>query len=292
MNVAPVSVGIPTYGRGVRVLETVEHILQCDPQPAEIIVHVDQSTGQLEHELLARFPSLRVLSSRNRVGPGGGRHRCLLVAAQQLFASFDDDSWPLHRDYFAEVIKIFALYPRVAVLAASIHSVSSLVEAPKSAVKPAIDYIGCGYAIRVDAYHQTSGHIDRYCPYGFEESDIALQLHALGWSILQCCGIRVFHDTRYAHHRRPEIVAGVIQNAALLPFLRYPKRLWPRAVLQVGNTVAFMIKQRRFTGLMDGILGIPATLVQYAQCRGQLPAKKILSYLNARPRATTQRVRV
>src|SRR5579864_1224938 len=121
MKCAPVSVGIPTFARGRCVFETLERLVACDPPPAEIIVHVDRSNGELERELTARFPTVRTLSSPHRVGPGGGRHRCIQAASQPLFASFDDDSWPVDLDFFAEVAALFAEHPQIAVLTASIY---------------------------------------------------------------------------------------------------------------------------------------------------------------------------
>jgi hypothetical protein len=142
------------------------------------------------------------------------------------------------------------------------------------------NYVGCGHAMRVDAYHQTLGYIDRPCAYGIEEVDVAMQLHALEWPILNCRSLRVFHDTKNAHHSSADIVAGTVQNIALRVYLRYPVSLWPRGLLQVGNAIFDMIKRRRFAGLFTGLLGIPATLVRYRSFRRRLPADKICSYFD------------
>ena len=282
MKAAPVSVGIPTYARGLRVLKVLEHLAGCDPQPAEIIVHVDQSDGQLERELTNCFPSVRVCSSPGRIGPGGGRHRCLQAAAQPYFASFDDDSWPLDRDFFAEVVTLFERHPRAAVLAALVYFPDEAQPEREAGVATATDFAGCGCAVRVEAYRQTAGYIDRPWAYGIEEADLAMQLYALEWMILRCRGLRVFHDTHLSHHASAEVVASTVQNVALRAFLRYPVSLWPRALLQLGNVVYDMVRRRRFAGLGRGLWGIPATLFQYVPFRGQLPAGKIRSYLRDR----------
>src|SRR5438309_1311228 len=164
MKPATVTVGIPTFGRGLRVLETLTRLAQCDPPPAEMIVHVDRSDGEIERELAVRFPMVRLLSSLENVGPGGGRHRCLLACTQPFFASFDDDSWPLDRDFFAQVTTLFESHTRAAVLAASIYFSGEVVQERAPEVKIVSDYTGCGYAIRDDAYLQTAGHIDRSYP--------------------------------------------------------------------------------------------------------------------------------
>jgi GT2 family glycosyltransferase len=284
VKLAPISVGIPTFGRGLRMAETLEHLAACDPPPAEIIVHVDQSDGRLERELKTRFPQLRILSSAKRVGPGGGRHRCLLAATQPFLVSFDDDSWPTDRKFFSEVARLFELYPRAAILAASIYYPDQPRPECVPDVKIVTDYTGCGHAIRLSAYIQTAGYIDRQCAYGIEEVDLAMQLYSLDWAILECGSLRVFHDSQLSHHSKADIVAGRVQNVALMAFLRYPAQLWPRGLLQLGNVIFNMIKRRRFAGLGEGLLGIPVTLFRYTSCRRQLPAAKIRSYLNARQR--------
>src|SRR3954465_14550118 len=98
MTKAPISVGIPTYGRGLRLATTLRRILGCDPAPAEILVHVDGGNEELKADILKAFPTVRVLSSAYNIGPGGGRHRCIVASTQPYFASFDDDSWPMDSD--------------------------------------------------------------------------------------------------------------------------------------------------------------------------------------------------
>jgi len=287
MESVPVAVGIPTFGRGLRVVETLTRLAQCDPPPAEILVHVDRSDGGLERELALRFPRIRVLSSFEGVGPGGGRHRCIQACTQPFFASFDDDSWPIDGDVFAQMTSLFASEPRAAILAASIFFPGEMVPKRAPGATVVTDYTGCGYALRVEAYRQTAGHIDRACAYGVEEVDLAMQLHALDWQILQCDALRVFHDTQLSHHASAEVVANTVQNVALRAFLRYPIALWPRAVLQLCNIVWFMLKRRRFAGLAQGLWGIPGALRNQSSRRRRLPADKIRSYLNARARFTS-----
>ena len=286
MNPAPISVGIPTFARGQRLFRTLEQLAVCDPPPAEVIVHVDQSDGKLEQALRRTFPAVRVLSSHARVGPGGGRHRCIEAASQPLFASFDDDSWPIDREFFAEVETLFREHPQTAVLTASIYCRGDAPPARSCDLSVVQNFHGCGHAMRVCAYRQTTGYIDRPWAYGIEEVDVAMHLHALGWTILGCGNLRVLHDTQLEHHSTPDIVAGTVQNVALRVFLRYPIALWPRGLLQVGNVVRDLIKRRRFAGLSRGLLGIPRTLYRFRGQRKELPADRIRSYLNSLKRAT------
>src|SRR5262245_16832041 len=117
---APITVIIPTYDRGMRVLSVLEKIRLCDPAPAAVIVHIDLSDGRLEAELKQRFPDVIVLTSSERRGPGGGRHRCLLACTAPFAVSFDDDSYPVDSDFFATVERLFLEHPGVALLEANV----------------------------------------------------------------------------------------------------------------------------------------------------------------------------
>lgn len=282
MTEARVTVGIPTFARGGRVLEVLERILECSPPPAEIFVHVDASDGTLERLLAVRFPLVKTLSSSSRVGPGGGRHRCLLAATQPIFCSFDDDSWPLDSDYFERVESHLSLHDEAACLAAAISLRGEDLPSRVVAVEETTDYVGCGYAIRTELYRKLPGHVDRTVPYGLEERDLCLQIAGAGRQILLCQDLRVFHDTRLAHHHSPDITAGTIQNAALLAWLRYPARLWPYAALQFANVLYFLLLQRRFAGIGTGLMFTPAVLWKFRALRLPVEASVVRSYLRRR----------
>ena len=104
---APVAVIIPTYNRGVAILSVLEKIQACNPKPAEIWVHVDLGDGVLEREVQRRFPDVGILTSATRLGPGGGRHRCLLACTTPYAVSFDDDSYPVDPDFFSRSTDCF-----------------------------------------------------------------------------------------------------------------------------------------------------------------------------------------
>ena len=153
----PVAVIIPTYRRGRRVFGTLERVLQCDPAPAEILVHVDESDGTLEAEIWRLFPAVTVLSSNVRVGPGGGRHLCIERCRSPYAASFDDDSYPYNVDFFEQLMAIFAANPDAAVVAGSISFPHQPPKPRAPGLRQTPGFVGCGHAIRVSAYRAISG---------------------------------------------------------------------------------------------------------------------------------------
>ena len=257
-TLASVSVIIPTYNRGLAVLAVLEKIQRCEPKPAEIWVHVDLADGVVESELNRRFPNVGVLTSPVRLGPGGGRHRCLAACTTPYAVSFDDDSYPVDPDFFASVDRLFSEHPRAAVLGASIWHRHEPEKARTKGLVRFPNYVGCGCAVRLTAYRQVRGFIPRPIAYGMEECDLSLQLFASGWQIYEAGHLRVFHDTDLKRHQSPEVTSASIANTGLYAFLHYPVIAWGIGMAQVTNKVAYCIRVGRFRGICSGIFRIPA----------------------------------
>jgi GT2 family glycosyltransferase len=277
-----VSAIIPTFGRGTRCLIPIARILECDPQPSEIIVHVDNSDDSVEKAIASAFPGVKLLSSRIRIGPGGSRHQCLLHCQSDFAASFDDDSYPVDRDYFDRVEAGFRAYPDVAVIGATIWH-QNQAELPRQFrfVRKA-DFTGCGHAVRLSAYRQTRGYLPLPVAYGMEELDLAIQLFAQGWKILQAGELRVFHDTELKHHQSSEITANSVANAALFAFLHYPARGWTRGLLQVLNKSVDSLRRKRVLGITTGLLSAPKACWNFKRYRAPLPWPVVKDFLQLR----------
>jgi GT2 family glycosyltransferase len=276
---APITVIIPTYNRGMKVLSVLEKVRLCNPEPVATIIHIDQSDGRLESELKERFPDVDILTSSVRRGPGGGRHRCLLACKTPFAVSFDDDSYPVDIDFFAAVERLLLEHPRTALLEANVwHRNES--ELPRAtSLTPIPSYIGCGYAIRLDVYRQMRGHLDRPVPYAFEEPDLSLQLFVSGYQMMRAGELRVFHDTDLKHHHSTEITSGSIMNVALYAFLHYPMMASGLATLQLGNKVAYCLRRGRIGGIIPGLLGIPADCWRNRMYRKPVPRKTLQRYV-------------
>jgi GT2 family glycosyltransferase len=281
-STVPVAVLIPTYNRGSAVLSVLEKIQNCEPQPMEIWVHVDHADGALESELHRRFPRVGVLTSKPRLGPGGGRHRCLLACKAPYAVSFDDDSYPVDHDFFRCVEQLFIQHPNAAIFAGSIWHRDEPEKPRIKSLSLSPSYIASGFAVRLAAYHATRGLLSRPVGYGMEETDLSLQLFASGWDIYQTRELRVFHDTDLGHHQTPEINAGVIANVALFVFLHFPVARWGWGLLQVGNRIVYSVRMGRFRGISSGLLRIPLDCYRHRRYRKVVPWPVLKRFLEFR----------
>jgi GT2 family glycosyltransferase len=273
---------IPTWNRTDTLLKTLRKLQECDPLPAEILVHVDKGDTTTAPALREHFPQVGILTSDVQVGPGGGRNKLVAAARHEIVASLDDDSFPLDADYFGRLLLLFQRFPSASAIASSIfHREEQLVE-DEPFIGATVHFIGCGVAYRRQAYLDAGGYVPLPVAYGMEEVDLALRLHASGHQIYESPWLRVYHDTWLRHHVRPRITAASISNLALLTFLRYPVWMWPYGVLQVFNRVVWLIKARRFRGIAAGLFGIPLHLWKHRQWRSPVGGAQLKSFIALR----------
>jgi GT2 family glycosyltransferase len=285
-STVPIAVIIPTYNRGLAVLSVLEKIQKCDPKPREIWIHVDLANGVLERELNKRFPTIGVLTSPIRLGPGGGRHRCLLACGTPYAVSFDDDSYPVDSDFFSRVERLFSEHPRAAIIGASIWQRHEPARVRTDSFVAVAGYVGCGHAVRLAAYRQVRGYLARPLSFWMEENDLSLQLFAAGWQICEAGELRVFHDTDLSHRGSSEILSAAITNIGLCAFLHYPMIGWGWGVAQVANIVAWHILRGRIHGICSGILRIPIECYRNRRYRKPISWDKLRHFLHFRRSGT------
>jgi GT2 family glycosyltransferase len=115
-----------------------------------------------------------------------------------------------------------------------------------------------------------------------EEADFAIRLHARGGRILTSSWLRVFHDTDLARHNDPTVTASSIANLALLAYLRYPASLWWVGFAQCMNRIVWLLRHRRWRGVLAGVRMIPSHLHAHQLYRKQIVADRIRSYFSLR----------
>jgi hypothetical protein len=262
----PVSVAIPAYKRGSVLRDTLERIVSCRPLPAEILIHADGGWDpQLEGDNFGGVP-LRVISSDKNVGPGGGRDRLIREAKYDLVASFDDDSWPVDKDYFARVKSVMDCFPKAAVMSPAV----SVLERPILPNLPEVTLVrsfeGSASVTRRSLYLTLPGYVPVPEAYGVEEADLSLQVHAAGLQLLSCPWIRAWHDRPNSddqHGAEPWV-----RNEVLLGSLRYPRVLQPWAW---GRALRHILRHRRTIPLVRLLVAFGQS---FALCHYYRPYRK------------------
>lgn len=275
---SPISAIVTAFKRVSQTLITLQRLFECDPPPAEILTHVDGNETECAEAIRRAFPAVKVVISTENLGPGGGRNKLIRAASQEVVASFDDDSYPLDKDYFARCVAAFQTFPDASVLSASIFHRNQTIEAPNPNARWVGDFVGCGCVYRRDAFLATQGYLPLVVAYQMEEVDVALQLHGLTKKILHAPWLRVFHNTDFSEHSEPRLVAGTLSNLALLIYLRYPMSLWPRGMLQVLNLLQYNLRQGRLQGVISGMVSIPRHAWTHRKHRRPLPRSVLQSF--------------
>lgn len=283
MCALPISVVIPTCNRLPQLQTTIRRILDCEPGPAEILVHIDAGDTETEPWLRRALPDVRVLQSSDRMGPGGGRNKLMAEAIHDIVASFDDDSFPIRPDYFVSLLSILGRFPSAAIVGATIvHRGETIPTEMGEGCLWAASFVGCGCAYRRSAFLGTAGYVPLKVAYNMEEVDLSLRMLDLGRGTLFAPELLVFHDTDFTRHGDPEITAYTIANIALFAYLRYPPAYWIKGVAQVFNRVLWLLKHKRFSGVLAGLAMIPRHIKQHRTYRATVKAITLQEFFRLR----------
>ena len=273
---------VTAYERTEQTLATLRVIYNCEPQPAEVLVHVDGNQVRCAEAIRAAFPEVRVLVSGKRIGPGGGRNKLMAAATSELVASFDDDSYPIDSDYFARAVQLFDKHANASVICAALYHRGETIALDARYAQWTADFSGGACVYRRSVFLDARGYVPLPVAYGMEEVDLALRLHARGARILTSSWLRVFHDTDLQRHGDAHVTAGSIANLALLAYLRYPVSLWVVGVGQCVKRVVWLLRHRRVRGICTGVAMIPSHLRANRQHRRPLRYGAVRSYLALR----------
>jgi len=273
---------VTAYERTEQTLSTLRVIQSCQPPPAEVLVHVDGNRVGCAAAIRNAFPEVRVLLSRERVGPGGGRNKLVAAAHCDLVASFDDDSYPIDSDYFARAAQLFDKQPDASVICAALYHRGETIALDAQDAQWTADFSGGACIYRRDVFLAAGGYVPLPVAYGMEEVDLALRLHARGARILTSSWLRVFHDTDLRRHADLPVTAGSIANLALLAYLRYPVALWIVGVAQCLKRIFWLLRHRRMRGICKGVVMIPSHVFANRRYRMPVRYEAVRSYLALR----------
>ncbi len=281
-DTAPVSAIIPTWNRTARLADTLRNLKACHPAPAEILVHIDAGDDTTRPWLMTHHPDVRVLESRDQVGPGGGRNRLIREARYGIIASFDDDSYPVDPDFFDRLLLVFGAFPDAAVLSCAIYHQGETIKPDTHSAGWTSNFVGCGCAYHRDAFLALDGYLNLPIAYGAEEADVAIQLQERGKAVLHSDWLRVYHDTVLTHHEAPDVNGAKIANLALLAYVRYPVSMWGYGALQVLNRVSYALKNGRHAGILHGLGMIPSMIWTFRRRRRPVSREALERYLASR----------
>ena len=273
---------VTAYERTEQTLATLRVLQNCEPQPAEVLVHVDGNRLECAEAIRAAFPDVRVLLSHERVGPGGGRNKLMAAATCDLVASFDDDSYPIDADYFARARKLFNKHPNASLICGALYHRGETIALDARNAQWTADFSGGACVYKRNVFLDAGGYVPLPVAYGMEEVDLALRLHSRGDRILTSSWLRVFHDTDLQRHGDAQVTAGSIANLALLTYLRYPVSLWLVGFGQCVKRIAWLLRHRRLRGICSGVAMIPSHLRANRGYRMPLQYQAVRSYLALR----------
>ena len=185
-------------------------------------------------------------------------------------------------DYFARAVRLFEQFPAASVLCAALYHPGEAIAPDSGKIAWVSDFAGGACVYRRSVFLATSGYVPLAVAYGMEEVDLALRLHEKGGRILRTPGLRVFHDTDLKRQTNPAVTAGRIANLALLTYLRYPRSLWIVGFGQCCNCIFWLIRNRRWRGILTGLFMIPSYLQAHREYRQEVQADLVWSYLALR----------
>ena len=281
-NTVPITAIVTAHKRTAQTLSTLKAIRDCDPAPNEIIVHIDQNQTECAASISGCYSTVKTLVSTDHVGPGGGRNALIRASANDIVASFDDDSFPIDGAYFARAWELFTRFPEASIICASLYHPGEYLESDNPEAEWCADFTGGACIYNRRAFLATGGYVPLAIAYGMEESDLALRLHAQGGRILRTRWLRVFHDTSLDRHADPEVTRNSIANLALLAYLRYPPSLWPLGIFQCVNRVWWLVTHGRWRGIGEGLLLIPSHLRAHESYKQRISSRSIRSYFALR----------
>ena len=169
-----------------------------DTSNNEILVFLDGCTDS-SIELKLVFPQVRWFESTKSLGASVARSKLYPNAKGKFLIGFDDDAHPLNADFIERIIKVFIKNPNVGIIA--FEEIKGVFDSDDSAIKSSAtnsiefltnEFIGCGFAIKKEAYEKTNGFPVWMDIYG-EESCVAIEVLDKGYDIFYSNNIKVNH---------------------------------------------------------------------------------------------------
>jgi len=262
-----ISVMIATFNRCLELQRTLTKLLELDPPPDEILLCADGCTDRTVETVRREFSTCVLLENVHKRGSIFSRNRLLRAAIGEIVASFDDDSYPLDRDFCARLKDLFGEYPEAAVISfPEIRDGEVFAHPTKLPSSPAhliSAYANCAAAMRRDVYLRSDG-FPEFFHHMYEEPDYTLQCYALGYVARFEPSLAVRHhvttnqrDLISRHHQnaRNELWSVLIRCPfpQLIPVALF--RIWRQFRYACSEGIAWAIREPRWW--LAALRGIP-----------------------------------
>ena len=220
----------------------------------EVLVFID---GCRKTELLiAKYPWVQWHFSSISLGASPARNKLYKKAKGKLFIGLDDDAHPISSDFIVRIQKVFLDYKTVGIIA--FQEIRGVFLTDNEALKNAEpevncystnDFIGCGFAIKKEAYDNTNGFPVWIDIYG-EESCLAIEVLDLGYEIR-------YENTIIVNHRvdkKKRLRQGgnyfrfekQLKNTINYYLVYYPKPMRKIARLLFHNFKKYALKDHKY----------------------------------------------
>jgi GT2 family glycosyltransferase len=270
---------ITVFNREEISIFVVEKILSSDPQPDEILIHVDGGRFEFAERLRKKWPDIIVVVSESNIGPGGGRNKLLEMSVNGWVAFFDDDSWPSDSNYFKSCRALIETYPDTAVFTFEVEENGRLIYGlPHRSIFNVLSYNGCACLVNAQKLISCGGYVPVPDAYGVEEIDMALRLFDAGEKIKATNEIIVIHKPLTARHESTLVNVATVANIGLHGFLRFPVLLWVLIPIKMWFRVRWLQKHRRRVNIFDIINETSKRITKYKTYRCPVRFISVIKY--------------
>ncbi|MEQ1751411.1 MAG: glycosyltransferase family A protein [Prosthecobacter sp.] len=180
------SVMITTRNRCEDLRRTLTHLYALNPLPAEVLVCADGCTDGTVAMVQQDFSQARLLVNESGAGSVASRDRMLRQAMCDWVFSLDDDSYPLAKNFFDQVVNVIVAHPEAAVITfpeqrdGGVYSSDS--KTPASPGHYVAAYPNCAALMSREFYLKQRGFPCHFV-HMYEEPDYALQCYAAGSAV-------------------------------------------------------------------------------------------------------------
>lgn len=280
-EVLPISVLIPSYRGGMRLVRLVKSLLQCNHSPFEIIVVADEpSEGELaELKEMCEHAPIKLLARSDRLGKVSALNEGLKLARGDIVLFLDDDVLIEDPDFLRKIVEAMESYDIVDIKKVVIGKglLSKLVHmeytaynfASKLMAKLAgrtIAINGAAFAMRRVALEE----LNYFRPRLSEDFDLALRTFVKG---LRFSYVETTYVLNYAPHSWQKWFKQRKRWAvALASWLKENYRDVLKAVLKMPHVVAI--------GLLASLPSLLTTAVIYTLYNASYPKAIYLAFLS------------